>query len=292
MTVKDLRERVKKAQETVEKKKATIERHKAQAEKKLAVIKKHPNWDENDRYCMINTPEHHECYWAICEYESKLSDIKSATKKLAEAEQILKNWQIKLEEAEAKENCFLKEIPKNLQSYREYLVEEWDAYDKKRREKLCEEYKTLGYKDFIKKYSYNAYEFRTMTDEEIHKENIRSAESLIFDLYYRIKDKVGAVTDWKGLTISQGHINGVVIGTQGSVRVESILAGGYNIQRLHVRVLVHELKQQVNKTYSDMTIEELEQLAAEMHIVPKKYDNKGIYRMRLIMTIKAGRERS
>lgn len=291
MTVKELKERVKKAQETVEKKKQTIERHKAQAEKKLVIIQKHPDWDVSNPHCKYGTPEHHDCYWAICEYNNKLSDIKSATKKLEEAEQILSNWKDKLEAAEARENCFLTEIPKNLQSYKEYLVEQWDKFDKERRERLRKEYKELGYSAFIKKFSHQAYEFTRATDEQIHKDNVYSAEQLIFDLYYRIRDRVEKVEDWKGLHIHQGHINGVVIGTKGSVRVESILAGGYNIQRLHVRVLVHDLKQPVNKSYSEMTLEELEQLAAEMKIVPKKYDNKGIYRMRLIMAIKAGRER-
>lgn len=57
----------------------------------------------------------------------------------------------------------------------------------------------------------------------------------------RIHAITGEVTDWDGIHYSGGALNGVVYGKLGSVRVESILAGGYNIQRLHVRVLVHEI---------------------------------------------------
>lgn len=290
MTVKELRERVKKAQETVEKRKQTIERHKVQAEKKLAVILKHPDWDVNNRFCKYGTPEHNDCYWAICEYESKLSDIKGATKNLEDAEKILSNWKDKLEAAEAKENCFITEIPKALQNYKIYLVEQWDEFDKKRRQKLSEEYKQIGYTTFIKKYKYSGYEFMSWTDEQIHKDNERTAETLILDLYYRVKAITGKITGWNYLTIHNGHINGWVEGEDGVAKVESILAGGYNIQRLHIRVLVHKIDrpQTAIKEYSDMTIEELEEVASNLGITPKQYDNKGIYRMRLVMAIKAG----
>lgn len=59
------------------------------------------------------------------------------------------------------------------------------------------------------------------------------------DLYKRCSNVVGTITDAKGLKCGgNGSINGMVIGTQGKAMVETILAGGYNIQCLHYRVLV------------------------------------------------------
>ena len=101
MTSIELQERLEKAQAKVEKCKATIERHKAQAEKKLQNIRKN-GWDENNRYALYvegaerQSKEYYDSYWAICEYEHKLDDIKSAESKLEEAEQVVANWQVKL----------------------------------------------------------------------------------------------------------------------------------------------------------------------------------------------------
>lgn len=38
-----------------------------------------------------------------------------------------------------------------------------------------------------------------------------------------------------------GNVNGTIIGTLKKARIESIFAGGYNIQRLHTRMLIHEI---------------------------------------------------
>ena len=85
-----------------------------------------------------------------------------------------------------------------------------------------------------------------MTDEQIRKENERSGQNLILDLLKRVTKITGPVTNWSGLHVTQGNmgavLNGVVVGESGKARVESILAGGYNIQRLHVRTLVKEVK--------------------------------------------------
>ena len=76
--------------------------------------------------------------------------------------------------------------------------------------------------------------------------NQRDGENLILDLLKRVTKITGPVTDWSGLRVTQGNmgavLNGIVIGEEGKARVESILAGGYAIQRLHVRTLVKEIK--------------------------------------------------
>lgn len=82
-------------------------------------------------------------------------------------------------------------------------------------------------------------------DEDIHKANMKSAEVMIVDLFNRVREITGKVTDWTGIRAEQGNVfpvlTGVVIGVQGRAKVETILAGGYNIQRLHIRTLVHEI---------------------------------------------------
>lgn len=85
-----------------------------------------------------------------------------------------------------------------------------------------------------------------LPDEKIRANNERDGKNLILDLLKRVTKVTGAVVDWSGLHLTRGNVgavlNGVVIGEEGKARVESILAGGYNIQRLHVRVLVKSLR--------------------------------------------------
>lgn len=101
------------------------------------------------------------------------------------------------------------------------LVNSWDEYDFERKEFLKTAYNKLGYIKFMK--------------------NENSAEFLIIDLYNRIHAITGDVIDWTGICYKEGSFNGIVYGKLGNVKVDSIYAGGYNIQRLHVRVLVKEI---------------------------------------------------
>ena len=93
----------------------------------------------------------------------------------------------------------------------------------------------------MKKNKHTGYDFMRLSNLEIIENNEKSAKALIIDLFYRIRHITGEVTDWTQIFCSNNALNGIVIGKEGRAKVESILAGGYNIQRLHVRVLVHSV---------------------------------------------------
>ena len=65
----------------------------------------------------------------------------------------------------------------------------------------------------------------------------------MLDLAQRIGEKVGRIADATGLHIQNGEIAGVIYGENGSATIQTIGAGGHNIQRFHFRTLVHELEQ-------------------------------------------------
>lgn len=93
----------------------------------------------------------------------------------------------------------------------------------------------------------NAQVLWRTSDEQIHADNTRAAKSIILEFLNRVTKITGPVIDWSGLGVTSGNnglatLNGVVIGEDGKAKVESITAGGYNIQRLHIRTLVKEIK--------------------------------------------------
>ena len=79
---------------------------------------------------------------------------------------------------------------------------------------------------------------KTYMIEQIKKE----AESKYKNFMAKIQSTVGNIEDTNFLQIGlDGNINGYVKGDQGKALVETILAGGYNIQCLHYRVLVKKV---------------------------------------------------
>lgn len=71
----------------------------------------------------------------------------------------------------------------------------------------------------------------------------KEAEKKELDFANKITKYVGNIIDCKGLRTSINYgIDGIVIGENGKVKVETIIAGGYNIQRLHFRILVKKIK--------------------------------------------------
>jgi hypothetical protein len=72
-----------------------------------------------------------------------------------------------------------------------------------------------------------------LLDKEVEKKKVQ--------FIARIEKKSGEIKDVNLRIGTDGSINGVVKGEKATVDVYSIVAGGYNIQRAHYRVLVKEV---------------------------------------------------
>lgn len=248
MKIETLKERISKAQEKIEKKQNTIIKKTARIEKISNKIMKEFGIDPKtyNRYDWREFGEEkgYQLYWDLCDIANLEDDIERGKGEIEETKKTLEKYEAQLAGEIEKESVLIREIPESMKMMQTQLVEKWDEWDIARRDMIKVKYREMGYREFFQKYSGADYEMIYKTNEQLHNANMRDAEMLIINLFYRIKDITGEVTSWAGIHCTQGNmgavLNGVVTGKEGRARVESILAGGYNIQRLHVRVLVHE----------------------------------------------------
>ena len=232
MKIETLKDRIEKAKEMINKKENTIIKKTKMIEKKQNQIEKAK--DDNEKY------------WLEADIRSLEDDIKRGRKEIEAKKETLTKYELQLKGELEKESLYVKEMPSQFKQLQEALVERWNEWSKNRKATLLEKYKELGYKSFIKEYSYNDYDFMKIDDKKLEATNEKEAKALIIDLYNRVKEITGEVESWEDVHATQGAqgmvvLNGTVRGKEGVAQVESILAGGYNIQRLHIRVLVKAL---------------------------------------------------
>lgn len=246
MRIELLNERIIKAEETINKKKELIVKRNKSIDKKRkelealgfdSIITTY-DWLLNNRG--LNNWD--EAYWIACDINHYEESINDANRVISEKEESLIKMRNQLDVEIQKENA-IDNLPELFIEFKDSLVKAWDEFDINRRDSLYASYKELGYRDFCKKYGYGAYDKLSETDEHIHQQNVKDSKELILDLLDRVSYKTGKITDFAGLHVSTNNagyaiLNGIVIGEKDTAVVDSILAGGYNIQRLHVRVLV------------------------------------------------------
>ncbi|MEX3625086.1 hypothetical protein [Viridibacillus arvi] len=308
--IKNLEERVVKAEVKVEKCKGTIERHKKQYEKKVqALIKKGVDLTGLSKEEIDKVQDGYrqtELNWDIYDVKGKLEDIKGATKKLEEAEQILVNWNDKLSIEINKDKFIQDNAPQVIKDFLEdwkkkayeWHIRRYDAYQEFKEElrsernnliiefvkanpEVAERYldengniqdywqkdliniRLKGLESHLKEneLDYRSIESRksnfaggnilkmdSMYDEKerlnwLDKTLEREKKAKMLDLIHRISKVVGEITDASSLRISgKGSIDGFVIGDKGKAKVNTIDAGGWNIQCWHYRTLVDPVK--------------------------------------------------
>lgn len=222
----------------LEKARKTLTRHQAQAEKKLAVILRN-GWKPDVN--LYNDGNHHEEYWAVCEYESKLDDIKSTQKKIAElsarlekyhkeqkeeqkkqevpnvpsVEEFLKNWK------EAEKEYYtqqVKAIKAWKSEYRKYYTEQmgelkriygWKVNSMDSQVRAEKKARNLNYDyefNYLKNhFTQNCINLASYSEEDFHEKLEYQLNNEVnckrIDLYQRCSAVVGVITDAKGLTL-------------------------------------------------------------------------------------------
>lgn len=249
MTIEQLQERIAKAIEKKEKKQNTILKKTLANEKKVAELKEKFQLDMQQHcYSQLESLGFtKEQIWEIFDIEHSykwyVEDIKSLNRAIAEIDNTLLKYNKQLAGEIEKEEMFIKDIPSTMKELQVELVNRWDAWDIERRDLLKKQYHEIGRSKWFEYHGLADYDLMYKTDEMIHKSNTNDSKLLIIDMYNRIKHITGDVISWAGVRCEQGNmcpvLTGYVEGIEGSATIETILAGGYNIQRLHIRTLVH-----------------------------------------------------
>lgn len=242
MKLSTLNERINNTVARIEKKTATMH-------KKVAAVEKAENQLVKLGFCRndsaFDVRDNFKAWEIACRRDNAEEDIERLAGEIEEAKKALANYEAQKRGEMEREEIIAKEIPASMRMMQNELVNAWDASDKLRREYVRNEYAELGYKGFFQKHTRADYDFKDITNDQIHDSNVEAAKTLVLDMYNRVKEITGNVTNWDGIRAEVGTwgcpvLNGTVIGDRGRCTVESILAGGYNIQKLHVRVLVKE----------------------------------------------------
>lgn len=279
-TIKFLQERIQKAQETITKKQNTITKKQIQIQKKEIMLQtkfgvtniESAKWDRTN-------PNHGDIYWTICDIENLQDDIIRGSNEISEKQEALKKYQEELQrelEKAASRDVkvileFLDMWKQNCKDYYTRCLPKWIKTLNEYREvdrQHCEWHNHGGWKE--SKEVKEEWENRWKAAQEAHKvwnfmdryiitdiiDNKRSyrldMDKIQKDLDYEANCKydfiiertnkiVGQITDASGLSIgSKGDLNGFIIGTRGVAKVQTIGAGGWNIQCFHFRTLINE----------------------------------------------------
>ena len=229
--------------------------------KKLARIKtaQATNWEKNPYYY-----DERDLTWTLKDIASAqaaldkyLSDLETAESKAASRNvqviiDFLDTWKQRVEEYYV--SCFDKFLEARAEYYakdREYtnwFNSAWklsgepgyrETYENKRREekKLRADYEAKW------KFLFPYVERNTFNIEKLRKDLTLEAEAKYDDIIERTNKLIGTIIDASNLRVGgKGDLNGYIVGERGKCKVETIGAGGWNIQIYHFRTLIHPMK--------------------------------------------------
>ena len=214
--------------------------------------------------------------WKVNPYYYMESDLKYTTRDLEKAKEALAQYEAELETGKENANSrniqviidFLNMWKKRVTDYYETKFDEFIVAQDKRYEEnhaYCDWYNHGSWKlpkeereavekkereakrrfnetwAFIEPYVIYGHGKRSFDDAKLAKDLNAEADRKYDFIIERTNAIVGQITDANELRIGdKGDLNGYILGTRGTAKVQTIGAGGYNIQCFHFRTLIHK----------------------------------------------------
>lgn len=220
MTAKDIQVRIQKNKDKIEKKEKLIAKLSNKVESMENKLSKN-GWSMED-FAKYEYAEY-------CSYYDLLERIESNQKQISEIYETITKQEVQLSKYLKKEKE-VSEIPQAFMDL-EPIVAEW-TYNT-----LIAEQERLQ----REKHTYSTLKYASLS--ELEKMAKKEAHSFVLDLYAKVVSITGKdIYQLENIHFgNDGLLNGVVYGKQGVAEVHTIMAGGYNIQRLHTRCLVNRI---------------------------------------------------
>ena len=224
----------------------------AKWEKKLDRIKKAQdfNWENNPYYyseydlkCTLRYLD--QARQALENYKKQLTQEqdKAASRTVKPILEFLENWKCRV-----KDN-YINSLPKYLEAREQYYTDR-EQYTTEHPDWFREKAGRAGYRElennfhrtwnWIREY---VQSYDTLNLEKLEKDLNREADAKYDKLLEQVISITGQITDVSNLKVGEkGELNGYVLGEKGKAKVQTIGAGGYNIQCFHFRTLVRKMK--------------------------------------------------
>lgn len=273
-SIEFLKERIQKAEETIAKKQNTITKKQVQIQKKESVLQKMGVTDLETAKWDKTNPNHHDIYWTICDIENLQDDIKRGSFEIAEKQESLAKYQAELATAEEKAGSrnvqvildfldrwkaqvtqfYQESLPRWISARNDYWAAnkarcDWDNHNWRNpnQELIDAEKETKEIWKmfrFLDCYIDNIHAGTIILNMDRLQKDLNEEANAKYDFIIdRTNAIVGQITDASNLKIgSKGDLNGFIIGTKGVAKVQTIGAGGYNIQCFHFRTLINRMK--------------------------------------------------